>query len=125
MAMSRRAQRVASQVARDVGEILRSKVNDPDLGFVTITRAEVSGDLRHVQLMWAVLGSDDEITKSQAALVRASSHIRRELGLVLGLRHTPDLEFVMDDAYHEGRAVLNTLRELNVGPPDSMSDTGG
>ena len=125
MTTSRRAQRVASQICRDVGEILRLKVNDPDLGFVTITRADVSGDLRHVRLMWAALGSEDDIAKSQAALVRASGHIRRELGLVLELRHTPDLEFVMDSAYQDGTAVLSTIRELNVEPPDPLSDTGG
>ena len=116
---------MASQVVRDVGEILRSKVNDPQLGFVTITRAEVSGDLRHVRLMWAVLGGDDEIDQSQAALVRASSYIRRELGLVLELRHTPELDFVIDHAYHDGRSVLNALRDLNVAKSDSLNDAGG
>ncbi len=125
MATSRRAQRVASQVTRDVGEILRSKVNDPDLDFVTITRASITSDLRHARLMWAVLGGDDQISRSRAALARASNHIRRELGFVLGLRYTPDLEFVMDAAYYDGSAVLNVIGDLEAEPPDSSTETGG
>ncbi len=125
MAMSRRAQRVAAQVTRDVGEILRSKVNDPDLGFVTITRAFITADLRHARLMWAVLGGDEQVSKSRAALARASNHIRRELGLVLELRHIPALEFEMDAAYYDGSAVLSVLSDLDVEPLDPSTETGG
>ncbi len=123
MAMSRRAQRVAAQLTRDVGEILRSKVNDPDLGFITITRAHITADLRHARLMWAVLGGDDQVSRSQAALTRASNHIRRELGLVVGLRYTPALEFEMDAAYYDGSAVLNALSDLDAELPDPPTET--
>ncbi|MCY3800559.1 MAG: 30S ribosome-binding factor RbfA [Chloroflexi bacterium] len=121
--MSRRAQRVAAQLTRDVGEILRSKVDDPDLGFITITRAYITADLRHARLMWAVLGGDDQVSRSQAALARASNHIRRELGFVIGLRYTPALEFEMDAAYFDGSAVLNTLTDLDVEPRGPSTET--
>ena len=69
---------MAAQLTRDVGEILRSKVNDPDLGFITITRAYITADLRHARLMWAVLGGDDQISRSQAALSPGvESHSKR------------------------------------------------
>ena len=120
MATSRRVRRVASQVVQDVGQILRSRVNDPDLDFVTITRAHVSGDLRHVRLMWAVLGGDEEIRTAQQALTRASRYIRRELGAVLQLRYTPEIEFAVDLAYLEGQAVIDTLREFDAEGFDSL-----
>ena len=116
---------MAAQVTRDVGEILRSKVNDPDLGFVTITRASITADLRHARLMWAVLGGDEQISRSRAALARASNHIRRELGRVLGLRYTPSLKFEMDTAYYDGSAVLNVLGDLDAEPLDPSTETGG
>ena len=115
---------MAAQLTRDVGEILRSKVNDPDLGFVTITRASITADLRHARLMWAVLGGDDQISRSRAALARASNHIRRELGFVIGLRYTPALEFEVDAAYYDGSAVLNALTDLDVEPPGTSTETG-
>jgi len=125
MATRRRVQRVASQIARDVGNILQTRVSDPDLGFVTVTRADVTVDLRQAKVYWAVLGNDEDQLRTSKALSRAARHIRRELGLNLGLRHTPEVEFVMDAGYQAERAVLETLRGLDVEGKDPSKDADG
>ena len=125
MATSRRAQRVASQIARDVGNILQTRVDDPDLGFVTVTRADVTADLRQARVFWAVLGNDEDQLRTGKALSRAAKHVRRELGLILGLRHTPEVDFVMDAGYQAERAVLETLRSLDVERTDPSKDMDG
>jgi ribosome-binding factor A len=93
---SGRANRLADRIAQIVAEMLERGVKDPRLGFVTVTDARLTGDLREATVYYTVYGSADDQEGTAAALKSATGLIRSEVGRQTGLRHTPSLSFVQD-----------------------------
>src|ERR1700730_8311226 len=91
-----RARKLADQISQIVAEMLERRIKDPRLGFVTVTEARLTNDLREATVFYTVYGSDQERADTAAALQSATGIIRSEVGRQLGLRHTPSLEFVAD-----------------------------
>ena len=91
-----RANKLADRIAKIVAEMLERRVKDPRLGFVTVTDAKITGDLREATVFYTVYGSADEQAGTAAALKSATGLIRSEVGRQTGLRHTPSLSFVRD-----------------------------
>jgi ribosome-binding factor A len=91
-----RARRLAERISKIVAEMLERRVKDPRLGFVTVTEAKLTGDLREATVFYTVYGSPEEREESAAALRSATGIVRTEVGRQLGLRHTPSLAFVED-----------------------------
>jgi ribosome-binding factor A len=92
-----RAGRLADRIAVLVAEMLERRVKDPRLGFVTVTEAKLTNDLREATVYYTVYGSDAEREETARALRSATGVIRTEVGRKLGLRHTPSLDFVPDE----------------------------
>jgi ribosome-binding factor A len=93
---SGRANKLADRIAQIVAEMLERRVKDPRLGFVTVTDAKLTGDLREATVYYTVYGSADDQEGTAAALKSATGLIRSEVGRQTGLRHTPSLAFVQD-----------------------------
>ncbi len=91
-----RANKLADRIAKIVAEMLERRVKDPRLGFVTVTDAKLTGDLREATVYYTVYGSADDQAGTAAALKSATGLIRSEVGRQTGLRHTPSLSFVRD-----------------------------
>ena len=91
-----RARKLAEWIARIAAEMLERRVKDPRLGFVTVTEARLTGDLREATVYYTVYGTPEEQTDTAAALASATGLIRTEVGRQTGLRHTPSLTFVRD-----------------------------
>jgi ribosome-binding factor A len=91
-----RARKLADRIARIVAEMLERRVKDPRLGFVTVTEARITNDLRDATVYYTVYGTAEEQAGTAAALASATGLIRSEVGRQTGLRHTPSLAFVRD-----------------------------
>ncbi len=91
-----RTRRLAERISKIVAEMLERRIKDPRLGFVTVTEARLTSDLREATVFYTVYGSPEERQKTAAALRSATGVIRSEVGRLIGLRHTPSLEFVAD-----------------------------
>ena len=91
-----RARKLADRIAQIVAEMLERRIKDPRLGFVTVTEARLTGDLREATVFYTVYGSPEEQTATAAALASATGVIRSEVGHQTGLKHTPSLTFVAD-----------------------------
>ena len=55
-----RARKLGERIAQIVAEMLERRIKDPRLGFVTVTEARVTGDLREATVFYTVYGSDEE-----------------------------------------------------------------
>jgi len=126
----RRPERLAEQIKEEVSLIIAGEVEDPRVGFVTVTDVKLSADLRHAKVYVSVIGSENEVKGSLAALRHASGFIRTQLGAVLRMRHTPELHFAYDDAELRAARIEELLseeaaaaRERDQSSPDQ--DTSG
>lgn len=109
---SRRQLRVAEQLQMELAKIISQELNDPRLHFVTVTRVEVSGDLKHANVFISVLGSDEEEDESLEGLRHAQAYIRTLLAKRLPLRYVPELNFKHDKAVENTMRVWELLEDL-------------
>lgn len=96
MADSPRMRKIADRIQKTVAMVLERRIKDPRLGFVTITDVKVTGDLQNATIFYTVYGSDKDRNNTVAALNSAKGLIRSEVGKALGIRLTPQIEFVLD-----------------------------
>ena len=106
-----RARKLADRIQQIVAEMLERRIKDPRLGFVTVTDARLTNDLRDATVYYTVYGTDGERADTAAALESAKGVIRSEVGRQTGLRHTPSLAFVPDMLPENVRHVDELLAE--------------
>jgi ribosome-binding factor A len=104
-----RVRKVADRIRVVVAEMLERRIKDPRLGFVTITDVRVTGDTQNATIFYTVLGEDDQLASSAAALESAKGIIRSEVGKQLGMRHVPSLEFIHDALPDNARHIDELL----------------
>lgn len=108
-----RANRVAEQIKKELGDILTQKIKDPRVGFVTVMDVEITGDLQNATVFISVLGDEDKKKETLLGLSKAQGFIRSEIGKRIRLRKTPELEFQFDEAFEYGNRIETILRDLN------------
>ena len=116
MAQGSRPKRVADLVRAELGELLARRVNDPGVGFVTLTRVQVTPDLQHARVYFTTLGDNDQREQSRQALERATPFLRRQIGQRLTLKRTPRLTFHIDESIGHQERVEQLLEELQISP---------
>lgn len=115
--MGIRVNRVEDVLLRSINEVLREKVRDPRIGFVTVTGVTVSPDIRSARVYVSVLGGEQEKKDSLAGLKASSPFIRREVAHQVILKHMPELHFIYDEAPERGEHLMNLLKDLNRDTP--------
>jgi ribosome-binding factor A len=113
-----RVERVAGGIREEVARMLAYELKDPRLGFVTVTRVELTSDLAHARIHVGVLGSEEERQRSLAALRSAAGFVRREVGRRLRMRHAPEIDFRYDKGIDATDRVARLLREAQQASPE-------
>lgn len=121
-----RQNRINDAVALELAVILR-EVKDPRVAetMITITKADVTPDLKYAKIYYSVLGADDD--KSQLkeiylGLKSASGFIRGQLAKRLNLRVTPELTFVEDGSVKHGVEIAAILNTLDITPAEEENE---
>jgi ribosome-binding factor A len=104
-----RVRKVADRIQVVVAEMLERRIKDPRLGFVTITDVRVSGDTQQASVFYTVLGEEEQVAASAAALESARGLIRAEVAKQLAMRHAPTLEFIHDALPDSARHIDELL----------------
>jgi ribosome-binding factor A len=113
--MTQRTDRIDQLLRQEIGEILARDVQDPRIGFVTVTDVETAPDLSTARVWVSVIGQPDEREQTLKALRRAMPFVRHELGSRVRLRRIPELHLREDDTAQRGTRVLRLLAELEAG----------
>jgi ribosome-binding factor A len=108
-----RPARVAHEFQRELSALLARGLKDPRItGFITVTGARMSPDLREAVAYVSVHGGEEERRRTLAGLAAAAGFLQREVARNLRLRHTPHLRFVYDGSVEEGDKIERLLREV-------------
>jgi ribosome-binding factor A len=110
--MSQRPTRVGEQIREDLTDLLAREVHDPGIGFITITRVDVTPDLQNARAYYTTLGDERARKESKRALERATPFLRRQLGRRLRLRRIPELQFFFDESIERLDRVERILQEI-------------
>ena len=116
-----RIDRISEEIRREVDAIIRDELHDPRIsGTFSVTRADVTGDLRYAKIYISVL-EDDKRDDLMAALKNAKGYIRRSLSKRMIIRYTPELTFVSDKNIEYGVHIAKVLAET-LGTEESTDD---
>ena len=122
MSQGSRPNRVADQIRAELATLLSREVHDPGIGFVTLTRVQVSADIQQARVFYTVLGDEKARRTSALALGRAAVFLRRQIGARLRLKRVPELAFVYDDSIAGQDRIEQILTEIHASAhsdPDS------
>ena len=109
-----RIDRISEEVRREVDAIIREELGDPRIGGTfSITRAEVTGDLRYAKIYVSVL-EDERRDALMEALKNAKGFIRRALGKRMIIRYAPELIFISDKNIEYGVHIAKVLAETGI-----------
>jgi ribosome-binding factor A len=107
-----RLEKLTHLVHRRASEVVLYQLKDPRLGFVTVTRVKLSGDLRHAVVFYSVVGSDGDRSKTAHALEHARGHVQTQIAKAMRTRVTPLVRFEYDHSVEGSVRVSQILAEL-------------
>lgn len=121
MPVSRRTRQVGEFLREELTDIIRREVNDPRIGFFSLTAVEMSSDLRSAHVYVSVLGTDAERVATLQALRSASGFIRHHLKPRLRMRQIPDLDFRDDRSMEHADEISRAISEMHRQQPTSST----
>jgi len=124
MSQGSRPDRVADQIRGELGQLLAREVHDPGIGFVTITRVQVTADLQTARVFYTALGDEKAQKNSERAIARATPFLRRQIGARLRLKRVPELQFLYDQSIAGQDRVEQLLNELHAAESGDAHGSG-
>jgi ribosome-binding factor A len=94
-----------------VGDAVTQDLQDPRVGFVTVTDVKTSADLRHARVYVSILGSPAEQEATLEGLRSAHGYLQRRIAAELHLKNTPELRFILDDTVVKAFRVEELLED--------------
>ena len=101
--------RVDEAMRAVLSEAISKDLQDPRVGFITVTGVKTSPDLRHARVYVSVLGDEEERAASIAALQAAHGFLQGRIAHSLRLKHTPALNFDYDESVDRGMRISELL----------------
>lgn len=109
-----RSSRLSEEIRREISTIIQNELKDPRIPMLTsITRVDVTKDLRYAKVYVSVFGDDEKKNKCIEGLRSASGFIRKEVGNRIKARFTPELIFEVDQSIEHGMHISKLLEEMN------------
>lgn len=103
-----RQKRVSELIKREISVILQQDIQDPRIGFVTVTKVIVTQDIKHAKVLVSIFGDDTAKKTSMEAITRSLGKIKQMLASRVKLRYMPTIQFQLDTSI-EYSAHINEL----------------
>ena len=113
MAQGSRPERVADEIRKELSVLIAREVQDPGIGFMTITRVKVTSDLQLARVLYTTIGDAQGRKETARALGRATPFLRRQVGQRLRLRTVPELQFVYDESVEQQDRIERIIRDIH------------
>jgi ribosome-binding factor A len=119
--MGIRSERVEGQLKKEISKILQEDLKDPRIGFVTITRIELTGDLRYARVYFSIMGDDLVKKEGLKGITSAKGFIRKLIAERINLRYVPELYFKLDDSIEYSIDLEKTFERIKNEHKESQS----
>lgn len=121
----KRSERVKELLRKEISLYVQN-IQDPGLGFVTITEVKLSNDLRNARLYISVIGDDEQKKNTHAILLDHIQPLRKLLGKKLSLKRIPEIKLMQDDISEKASRIFGLLDQIKAeeelkNPPDQKS----
>ena len=103
--------RVDEAMRSVLSETIATGLQDPRVGFVTVTAVKTSPDLRHARVYVSVLGDEAEREQTLEGLRSAHGFLQSRVASGLRLKHTPTLQFDYDGSIDQGMRITELLND--------------
>jgi ribosome-binding factor A len=117
----KRSARVSDLIKEEVADIIMNRLKDPRLGFITVTEARVSNDLRHAKIFFSVL-EDEKKDESLKILTSSARFIRSELAKKVRIKFIPELVFKIDESIEYSAKINRMLSNIKSSNSSSHDD---
>ena len=111
----KRSERIQELLHEEISKLIQQGLKDPRIGFATVTKVEVTDNLKHAKVFVSIMGSDAEKADTLEGLRSARGFIRGALGKKLYLKYIPELDFRRDDNAEHVEKITKILNELHPG----------
>jgi len=109
---TKRSERLGDLLLDFVSRLLSREINDPRVGVVTLTGAEVSRDLKYARIYFSSLGGEEARADVLSGLKSTTGFIRAKIGREMKLRFVPTIEFVYDDTQGKAQRIEQLLQQV-------------
>ena len=116
--MKQRASRVSEELRKIISQILLEDLSDPRLGFVTVTRIEVTDDLRHARVFYSVLGDEEQKAATAEALEEHGRRIRRMAIERINMKFAMEIKWEVDPSIDQSFRIDSILKKLRKDEPN-------
>ena len=112
MAQGSRPERVGDQIRKELSVLLAREVQDPGIGFLTITQVKMTPDLQNARVYYTLIGDEKARKDAQRALGRATPFLRRQIGNRIRLKTVPALEFFYDESIERQDRIEKIMLDI-------------
>jgi ribosome-binding factor A len=122
-----RKDKIIEAIRKEASTVIHDELKDPRLGFITVTGAELSDDLRYGKIFYSVLGSQEQRKNTAEALASAAGFIRKHIAEAINLKFAPEFIFREDrSSEYSARIeeVLNEIKGLETKPRKARHESG-
>jgi ribosome-binding factor A len=107
-----RAEKVQEFIKQELSKIILTELKDPRIGFVTVTKVDVTGDLRSAKVYVSLMGDDEQKAATWQGLHKALGFLRTEIGKRIRLRFTPELSLQLDETLQYSTRIQELLDKI-------------
>jgi ribosome-binding factor A len=107
-----RTEKVQEFIKQELSKIILTELKDPRIGFITVTKVDVTGDLRSAKAFISLMGNDEEKAATWQALQHALGYMRSEIGKRIRLRFTPELSLHIDESLEYSSRIQELLTKI-------------
>lgn len=107
--------KLAEALREEVSDILHNEIKDPRIGFLTITRVDVTGDCRYARIYYSVYGTKNDKEEARKGLESAAGFVRRLIGERIRMKFVPEIEFKLDESVEYGFYMDELFKKIKKG----------
>lgn len=109
---TQRSERVQEALRQEISRVVHEELKDPRLGFLTITKVDVTKDLRYARIYFSVLGETKDKKLALKGLNSAKGYIKNLISERIKLRFMPQIEFKIDESLEHTKEIYDLLDKL-------------